>query len=113
MVAVKQREEACLSAGGTLDTTETEIGTSTLKVAQVPKELLDPESGALTDSGKLGRLKVGEAQSGQVAVLLGKMRQARDDGGELWQEKAKPLAEEDEVGIATVSLVHATTHSVT
>ena len=44
---------------------------------------LEPERGALADRGELRGLEVRETERGEVAVLLGKRREAVDHDGEL------------------------------
>ena len=99
VVAVEEGKERGLGTGGALDTAEAEVVARTLEVAEVPEELLDPEGGTLADSGELGGLEVGEAESGEVAILLGEGGQARDDDRELGDENVETVTEEDEVGV--------------
>ena len=89
-----------MSTSRSLDTSETDISSSSLKISQVPEELLNPESSSLSNSGELGRLEVGESKSGKVSVLLGECRKTRDDDGELGKEDGETFPEEDEVGVA-------------
>jgi hypothetical protein len=101
VVAVEEGEERALSAGGALDAAEAEVVARALEVAQVPEELLEPESGTLADSGELGGLEVGEAEGGEVAVLLGELGEAVDDNRKLGDEDVETLTQEDEVGVVS------------
>lgn len=67
VVALENGEERTLSTGSTLDTTEfvEEVVASTLEVAEVVKEIGDPERGTLANSYELGGLAVGVAKAGQ------------------------------------------------
>ena len=65
---------------------------------------LEPERGALADGGELRGLEVREAERGEVAVLLGKRREAVDHDGELLEEEREGLADEDEVCVAEVCM---------
>jgi len=103
MVAIEQGQERALRSGRTLHTSESQVRPRSLQVTQVPQQLLDPERGSLANSRQLGGLEVGEAEGGQVAVLLGEGGQAGDDDGELGEEDVETLSEEDEVGVAAVS----------
>jgi hypothetical protein len=117
VIAVEESQERSLGTGRTLDASEAEVRPRSLQVSQVPQQLLDPEGSSLADSRQLSWLEVGEAEGGQVTVLLGEGGQAGDDDGELGQKDVETLSEEDEVGVAAVSggmrLTCNVTHSVT
>lgn len=100
MVTIKESQERALGTGRSLDTAETEIVACALEVAQIPQQLLDPQSSTLTNSGELGGLEVGETKGGEIAVLLGKFVQAGHDDGEFGQENVETFTEKDEVGVA-------------
>lgn len=103
MIAVEQGQERTLRSGRALHTSETQVRPRSLKVSQVPQQLLDPKSSSLSDRRQLCGLEVGEAESGKVSVLLGEGGQAGNDNGELGEEDVQTLSEEDEVGVAAVS----------
>ena len=103
MVTVEQGQERTLRSGRALHTSETQIRPGSLKVSQVPQQLLDPKSSSLSDRRELGGLEVGEAEGGEVSVLLGEGGQAGDHDGELGEEDVETLSEEDEVGVAAIS----------
>ena len=67
VVALEDGEERSLGASRALDTTELveEVITSTLEVAEIVKEISDPERSTLADSHELGGLAVGVAKAGQ------------------------------------------------
>jgi hypothetical protein len=79
MVSVKQSQEASLSARSAFHTTEAKIVTGPLEIAQVPKELLDPERRALPDGSELRGLKVREPEGCEVPILRGERRKSRDE----------------------------------
>lgn len=99
VVAVEEGKERSLGTGSALYTTEAKVVASTLEVAEIPEELLEPEGGTLAHSGQLSGLEVGEAEGGEVSVLLSKGSKARDDDGKLGEEEVKTVTEEDEVGV--------------
>ncbi len=120
MVTVKQSQEASLRACRALDTTEAEIVSCALDVAQIPEELLfprtvgsgrihrlnkrsphlNPECSTLPDGGQLGGLEMREPERGEVAVLLRERRKAVNHGCEFCKEKRECFADEDEVRVA-------------
>lgn len=120
MVTVKQSEEAGLRARRALDTTEAEIVSCALDVAQIPEEFLfprtvgsgcihrptkrspylNPECGTLPDGGQLGGLEMRESERREVAVLLRERRKAVDHGCEFCKEERECFADEDEVRVA-------------
>lgn len=61
MIAPKDGEEGSLGSCGTLDPTEAEVAVSTGEVTEIPKKVLNPETGTLANSGELCRLVVGVA----------------------------------------------------
>ena len=67
VVALEDGEERSLRAGRALDTTELteEVVTSTLKVAEIVKEIGDPERSTLANRHELGGLTVGVTKAGQ------------------------------------------------
>jgi len=67
VVALEDGKERSLGASRALDTTELveEVVTSTLEVAEIVKEISDPERGTLANSHELGGLAVGVAKAGQ------------------------------------------------
>lgn len=97
MVALEDLEERGLSTGGTLDTTEAQIIASPLEVLQVHEQVLDPQGGTLSDGNKLSGLSVGEAQAGQVLVLLSEGRQLVNDNSKLGDKDIESVTEEDQV----------------
>lgn len=102
MVTVKQSKEASLRARRALDTTEAEIVSCALDVAQIPEQFLfprtvgsgcihrlnkrspylNPECGTLPDGCQLGGLEMRESERREVAVLLRERRKAVDHGCE-------------------------------
>jgi len=101
VIALKESQEGTLGTGGAFDTAETEVFASAGQVAQVPEKLLNPEGGALADSGELSGLEVSESESGQVLVLLSKGAQALDDTGQLGQEDIETIAEDHQVSVVS------------
>jgi len=87
MVAIKKSQETTLSTGRTLHAPETQIVPCPLQVPQVPKQLLDPQCGALANRGELSRLKMGESEGWESAVGLGKGGETSDDGGQFGEEE--------------------------
>lgn len=65
-----------------------------------PVSHLEPEGGALADSGELGRLEVSESKRGERLVLLSERGEAVNDDGELVEDELETVPEEDEVGVA-------------
>ena len=99
VVTVEDLEEGGLSTGGTLDTTEAEVVTGTLEVAQIHQKILDPETSTLTNGDQLGGLTVGETKAGQVLVLLSELGQLVDDDSELGDEDVETVTEENQIGV--------------
>jgi hypothetical protein len=99
VISLEDLKERGLSTGGTLDTTEAQVITSTLKVAQIHQQILDPQASTLADSDKLGGLAVGETQAGKVLVLLGELGKLVDDNGQLRDEDIETVTEQDQVGV--------------
>lgn len=99
VVTVEDLEEGGLSTGGTLDTTEAQVITGTLKVAQIHQQILDPETSTLTNGNQLSGLTVSETQSGQVLVLLSKLGQLVDDNSQLGDQNVEAVTEQDQVGV--------------
>lgn len=116
MVPLKELQEAGLGPSGPLDPAEAQVVPSPLQVADVHGQVLQPKTGSLPHRGQLGgsdkrevgggiinapssvlklanrvshshSLVVCEAESGEVGVLLGKVRQPVDDPGQLWGDQ--------------------------
>lgn len=79
MVPIKQSQERPLSPSRPLNTPEPQIVPRPLQIPQIPEQLLDPKRRALAHSRELGRLEMGETQSGEVPVLLGECVETGDD----------------------------------
>ena len=88
-----------MSTGGTLDTTESQVITGTLEVAQIHQEILDPETSTLANGNQLGGLTVSEAQAREVLVLLSELGQLVDNNSQLGDEDVEAVAEQDQIGI--------------
>jgi hypothetical protein len=65
VVAVEEREERRLRAGGALHAAEGQRGDAMLEIGEVEHEVLHPQRGALADGGELRRLQVRVAEAGQ------------------------------------------------
>lgn len=101
VVTLEDLQERSLSTGGTLDTTEAQVIASALQVTQIHQQILNPQAGTLANGNKLSGLAVGEAQAGQVLVLLGELGQLVDDDGQLGDEDVKTVTEKDQVGVVS------------
>lgn len=55
MITLEELQEACLRARGSLDSPEAQVVSSTLKVAYVHDQILQPETRSLPDGGQLSR----------------------------------------------------------
>jgi len=64
---------------------------------------LQPQRRTLANCGQLRRLKVRKAQRGQVAVLARKRGKAVDHDREFLEDESESGAEEDEVGVASMT----------
>jgi len=99
VVAVEKGKEGALSTGGTLDTSKTQIVSGTLEVSQIPEQLLDPESGTLTNGGQLCGLEMSPAKNGEVLVLNSKLGKSVDDIDKLGDQEVKTVSQEDKISI--------------
>lgn len=99
VVSVEDLEERSLSTGGTLDTTEAQVITGPLQVPQIHEQVLDPETGSLSDSDKLSGLAVSETKARQVLILLSERGQLVDDNSKLGNEDIETVTEEDQIRI--------------
>jgi hypothetical protein len=99
VVTVEDLQERRLSTGGTLDTTEAQVITGTLEVAQIHQQILDPETSTLANGHELGGLTVSEAQTRKVLVLLSELGQLVDDNGQLGDEDVETVTEQDQIGV--------------
>ncbi len=104
VIAVKQRQEACLCPSRTLDATESKIVPDPPYVPEVPQQLLNPECCAFANGGQLCRLEVRETESRKRAVFSREYRKARDQDTKGTDEVRQARAQEDEVGIAGANL---------
>ena len=77
VVAVEQFQETGLRAGRALVAECLDGGDAMLDFGQVHRQVVGPEARPLADRRRLGRLEMGEAQAGQVAVLGGETRPAQ------------------------------------
>ena len=62
MIAIKQRQKACLRAGGPFHTATRHRIDAIVDVAEVEHEILHPERGALADRGRLRGLQVSRSE---------------------------------------------------
>lgn len=97
MVASKDSQERGLGSSGPFGTTETKIVAGAGEVAEIPEEVLKPETGTLADGGKLGRLVVGVAKSSEVFVFDGELAEFMDYVGEFGEDDIEALFEENQV----------------
>lgn len=101
VVTLENLKERCLGTSGALDTTEAQVVASTLEVAQIHQQILDPQTSTLAHSHQLCGLSVSESQTRQVLVLPGELRQLIDDNGQLGNEDVETVAEQNEVGVVS------------
>jgi len=99
VIALEDLKERSLSTGGTLDTTETQVITGALEVAQIHQQILNPQTSTLTDSDELSGLTVGETQARQVLVLLGELRKLVDDDSQLGDQNIETITKQDQIRI--------------
>lgn len=99
MIAIEQCHEGSLGSSGSLDTSELEIVTSTLEVAKIPQQFLDPESGTLANGDQLGGLEMSETESGQITVFGSKLAENVDDTSELVQQDIIAITNDDQITI--------------
>lgn len=99
VVTVEDLEERGLSTSGTLDTTEAQVITRPLQVAQIHQQVLNPQRCTLANRHELCGLSVGETQAGQVFVFLGESGQLVNHNGELGNEDVETITKEDKVGV--------------
>ena len=82
VIAVEEREERGLRAGGAFDAAEAQGGDAVLDLLQIEDEILRPEACPLADGGELGGLEVRVAEGGQVFPLDGEGGQGVDGVGQ-------------------------------
>ena len=78
VVAVEEGEEAGLRAGRPLDAEEPEFVQPTLDVVEVEDRAHNTRGRPLADRHELGRLVVGVAEAGQIAMLEGERAKGVD-----------------------------------
>ena len=78
VVAGEELQEAGLRAGRAFHAAGLERGKPVLDLVQVLHQVICPQAGPLAHRRRLGRLKVREAQAGQVAVPRGERGQSID-----------------------------------
>ena len=99
VITVEDLEEGGLSTSGTLDTTEAQVITRPFQVAQIHQQVLDPQGCTLANRHELCGLPVGETQTRQVLVFIGKCGQLVNHNGELGDEDVETVTEEDKIGV--------------
>ena len=72
VVSLEQLQEGGLSTGGTLGAQQLQCGDAVLHLLQIHKKIVHPKGSPLADGDQLGRLEMGEAQSGHSLILVGK-----------------------------------------
>ncbi len=98
-VAVEERDERGLRPRRPLAAEEAELVRAAGHLAVVEHEVLEPETGALADGRRLGRLEMREAEAGEVAVLPGEAREAADDAHDAARHEPEPFAHDDQVRV--------------
>ena len=99
VVAVEEFQEARLRAGGAFVAQGLEAGDAMLDFGQVHREIVRPETRPLADGRRLGRLKMGEPEAGQIAVLGGERGQGVDHGRHSPGDHLQALAQQQQVGV--------------
>ena len=66
---------------------------------QIHDELVQPEAGTLAHCGKLGGLKMGEAQRGQGLIFIRKAGEVADDPHQLVPNQLQRLLHQDDVRV--------------
>ena len=99
VITLEDLEERSLSTGGTLDTTETQVITGALKVAQIHQQILNPQTSTLTNSDELSGLTVGETQTRQVLVLLGELRKLVNDDSQLGNQNIETITKQNQIRV--------------
>ena len=99
IIAVKQLQKAGLRAGGPLRAEQLCLAELVFNVLEVHQKILNPERGALADSGGLRGLIMRKRQSRQVFVLHREMRQNADDADKFVAQQAQSFRHDDNVGV--------------
>jgi hypothetical protein len=79
LVSVEQLQEGSLGARGALGAQKLHIPQHIVQILQIQVELLHPQRGPLPHRGGLGRLEMGEGQSGLGLMLFREIGQFLDD----------------------------------
>ena len=79
--------EGCLGAGSPLGSTGPQGTPHDLNVLEVHDQVLRPLGSPLSHGDGLGGLEMGEAQSGHILVLVGKLSEVADDLGKLGEDQ--------------------------
>ena len=101
VVSVEQLHEGGLRAGGALHAAEGDVLDLVFQILEVHDQILVPQRRSLANGHELSRLVVGEAESGQITVLVGEVAESVDDTHQLIQNQVRGLANLDQVGIIT------------
>ncbi len=99
MVAVEEFQETRLRAGRPLVAQGFEAGDAVLDFGQVQGEIVGPETRPFADGRRLGGLKMGEAEAGQIAVFGGEGGQRVDHGRHAAGDHLQALAQQQQVGV--------------
>ena len=86
MIALKQLEETCLGAGGSLGTEQAGTGEAVLHLFEIHQELLRPKGRPFAHSGGLRRLEMGEGQRGDRLVFVREPGEQGDGAHQLFPD---------------------------
>ena len=99
LVAREQLEEAGLGSRGALGRAGSQRFETMFDRFEIKNQVVDPQAGSLSDRGGLSRLKVGEGEAGQVAVLGSEFCHLVDRGRQAFSGELKSFANQQQVRV--------------